>query len=379
MPRKKTPPPAGNLHVPVPQAPPTPVLAGVADCHIWNHARWGGPVVDGLNRRGRETVGALEAAVRYAERQGCKAFTVAGDLFHGRRPEPALIAAVQRVFASTKMSCILVPGNHDALDASVAGGNTAMAPLWKDATVVTESTWFQVGGLAVLAIPFDARQPMWEWIGSELERMAASRPGGAGVLITHVGVYDEKDAAPWQVKAKDAMTAEHLLRLLEAHGIGTALVGNYHNHLRRGPAGGPQILQIGTLAPATFSDPEDQVGGMALVSAGSPTPWTVQIPGPRFMRASSFVRGGGGLDGCSYYVRQVGGQLADPDLVAHPERVGWTAFEWQPDQAAGGAAGPDTSLSLDPEAALREALDAVPEDARTAAGEVLWEAWRRGA
>jgi hypothetical protein len=383
MPRKKTPTATSSPTMPaqasLPQAPSLgarPVLATVADVHLWNHARWGGPLVDGLNRRGRETVATLERAVRTAEREGCRAFAVAGDLFEGRRPEPALTAAVQRVFSSTEMAVILVPGNHDALDATTAGGNTSMAPLWKDATVVTESTWFQVGGLAILAIPFDARQPMAAWIGSEVERMAATRPGGEALLLTHVGVYDVEEAAPWQLKAKDAMPVQSMLNLLEAHGFATALVGNYHNYLQRSAGkGGPHVVQIGTLCPASFKDPEDKVGGVAFVAPGQ-KPWVNEIPGPRFLRALRADLGKfEGAVACSYYLRVVG-EPFEPRLPYPP---GVEYIDWIPPAVAGGESAAPVTLTQDPEEALRAACTEAPEGIRGPVEDLVMQAWRAGA
>jgi hypothetical protein len=378
MPRKKTVPPAQaplkDLKTPDVRAPgPAPTLAACADVHLANHARWGGPLVDGLNRRGRETVATLERAIQTAEHSGCQAFAVAGDLFNSRRPEPALIAAVQRVFSSTKMACLIIPGNHDALDASTIGGNTACAPLWRDATVVNESTWFQIGGLAILAIPFDARQPMADWIGAEVERLASSRPAGEAVLLTHVGVYDEEQAPPWQVKAKDAMPAEAMLRLLEAQGFTLALVGNYHNHLQRGGHGEPIVCQIGTLCPASFSDPEAPVGGMAYVAPGQ-TPWLVQIPGPRFQRTPrADLANFQPMEECSYYLRVTGEPppgFTNPPGVVH---VDWVQ------EAALGAAQADASPAQDPEAALREACADAPKGMRDPVEDLVMQAWRAGA
>ena len=43
----------------------------VADVHVGNHIRFGGPIEAGMNRRCRETVATLRRAVLKAREEGC--------------------------------------------------------------------------------------------------------------------------------------------------------------------------------------------------------------------------------------------------------------------------------------------------------------------
>jgi len=268
-------------------------FAVVADVHVANHARFGGREEDGLNARGRFTIEALREAVTIADLRGCEHFVVAGDLFDNRRPEPAVVAAVQHVFADARergLVVVAVPGNHDLLDADASGGNTTCAPLWQVAQVPDHEGWWRIGGYPVLVVPFQSRAPMSQHLGEVLSAYGHKEPkefdgeGKPSLLITHVGVYDLLSATPWQKRAKDAIEAGFLLGLIEDAGIETAFVGNYHDHHRWTDVenGVRRVFQVGALCPVSFSETGTVDRGlMAIYQNGGVS--FVTVPGPRFL------------------------------------------------------------------------------------------------
>lgn len=337
---------------------PPPLAAFVSDPHVGNHARHGGPLVDGLNQRGRETLATYRRAVLLAKERGCWAFVVNGDLCQGPRPEPAILRGLQDVHAEADpMRILLVPGNHDMPDATAAAGNTAMAPLERghDVRVVREPEWVTYPGVSVLAIPFHGAATMDAHVAATMEAMTQgevdgrSKHGGPGTLSQqgaepirvasiHVGLWDGDDAPPWQRKARDGMEAEALLNIMKRARIAAAFVGNYHDHAHWGGSGAlegnPAAVQVGTLIPHSHGD-----GGLAgrglvafLEADGSVT--TAEVPGPRFVTA---LEPGevptAGAEGFSYYVRARGraaAAWAGKDL----SMLGvYSAFEIEPDEA----------------------------------------------
>lgn len=264
-----------------------PLFAVLADPHVGNHQRWGGSQVNGINARCRLTLDALEAAVQKAGDLGCRELFVAGDMFHTRRPEPAVIASVQKIFDQAKegpepMNIVIVPGNHDMLDADAAGGNTACAPLWESARVIEEAvTWNGIGGVDVVLIPYSARVPMAQHLMEKMGNL--DRSPSPAVLVTHVGVWDDEDAkaAPWMRRAKDGISAPMLFDLMEKAKITTAFVGNYHNH-RVWQRGDMTICQVGTLCPGSFGDEGLVDRGLMVTSSGVGFE-KHEIPGPRFV------------------------------------------------------------------------------------------------
>jgi hypothetical protein len=313
-----------------------PTFGVIADAHCGNFSAWGGVTeADGLNTRGRLTVETLRRAKVTACKDGLELF-IAGDLFQSRRPEPAIVAAVQRVLdrePGEYNPAVIVPGNHDMLDASAEGGNTACEPLWGVANIVRGPTWFGT----VFMVPFDSRVPMaqhlTEVLVREVEKLNNATLHGKlppRSLVTHVGVWDDAEAkeSKWLRRAKDGMNCNLLFDAMEAAGIRLAFVGNYHNH-RVWTRGEMQIVQVGTLCPASFSDEGLIDRGLMVVSDG--VTWQkVEIPGPRFV-----VDSGSGVaqraaehaddELSSYFVRQVGGLELDSDGAT---RLG--GYEYQP-------------------------------------------------
>jgi len=356
-------------------------LAVIADCHIANHARFGGPVVNGINARGAIALKAFEHALIMAAERGCRDLVVAGDLFHSRRPEPAIIAGVQQAIhrASPGIRVTVIPGNHDMLDADAAGGNTACAPLWQNASLVSEPGWREPGDCEALLVPFQSRVPMAMHLSEVLAVKPTGLLGRPRVLVTHVGVYDDADAPPWQRRAKDAIGARFLLDLLEAAGIDTAFVGNYHEHrIWRGERS--RVVQLGTLCPASFSDAGlTDRGLMATYRDGGFS--FVEVPGPRFVSIgckedeNDFIRDG---ESKRIFVRGLGAYE-----VAHPEEFGGVEPATGGDTssfsplAEGGKTG-----SIEPLAALAEFVEGqqLPDGIdRGAVLDLVRECWTKGA
>lgn len=340
-----------------------PLLAAISDPHVGSHARHGGPTVDGLNRRARETIDVLRRAVQVAKERRAWAFVVCGDLFHTARPEPAVIRAVQDVFAeAAPMQVLLVPGNHDMPDATAARGNTAMAPIERghDIYVVREAQWVNYPGVSVMAIPYYGEAPMAAHIATTMEyltdpkRDGRDKWGAPGLLSTeganpirvaaiHVGLWDDADASPWQRTAKDGMEAEALLNLMRQGRVDVAFVGNYHTHrVWSGGADDAKSLkrvayQVGTLCPASHGDYGTVDRGLVAFLEADGSVTKVEIPGPRFVTinpgdippSASAV-----ADGMAYYVR-VRGTLGGLRMTA--EEMGFAAVDYEDDEPSDAA------------------------------------------
>lgn len=271
------------------------MIAVIADCHVGNFKANGGPMLDGLNDRGRLTIETFRQAVVEARRQAVEVLYVAGDLFHSRRSDPAIVAAVLKVLVeeAADFGVVLIPGNHDMMDVSAAGGNTACEPLYQAASIANTP---QVIG-DVLVVPFQGGGPM----SAHLELVL--QPGEAKTLITHVGVYDDT-AHPWCAAAPDAIHKDLLFALMANAGIDTAFVGNFHkSHCWSSTAPNGDLLRIiqcGTLCPHGHGDAGHypQVGAMWIYGGGENL-FPVEIPGPRFIADEterSMVLAGGADD-----------------------------------------------------------------------------------
>lgn len=266
-------------------------LAIIADPHVGNFKANGGVMLDGLNQRGHLTMQVLRGAVQTARKQECEALLIAGDLFHSRRPEPAVIAGVQKVFAeeATDIGILILPGNHDMLDATADGGNTACETLQHDATVLNTPSWVRFAWGSVFVVPFQSKEPMSTYLAKvcAMEQQVDPEHSGRRMLLTHVGVFDS-DAPPWCADAKDGISSTALFEAMEAAKIPVAFVGNFHNGKRwKSPDNTMEIIQCGTLCPHGHTDAGEfpTVGGVMVIDG-----WDTEaheVPGPRFRSETS--------------------------------------------------------------------------------------------
>lgn len=260
-------------------------VTAIADVHVDNYARWGGPVVAGLNGRARFVLSALSSAVALSLRlHGDRAsLVVCGDLFNRSRPEPALLAAVQNIFEQHPRVFILV-GNHD--QESDAYGHNALAPLAPVAHVVEQPTVVQATGSSreLWLVPFRPG-PIAEWLprvlNDDLERQ--SMGGAERALFLHAGISDK--ATPYYLdQTAGSIAVDDLAKLMRAHGIDTCFSGDWHRH-QRWRRRGCEIVQVGALCPNRFP-PNYEHGheGPAVTWDGADRIDVHDVPGPRFYK-----------------------------------------------------------------------------------------------
>lgn len=271
----------------------------VADAHIGNARRLGGVVTAGLNERCRLAIGTLATACAEAREQDCDALYVLGDLFDTISPGPRIVAAVQRVLDASRkrgVPVVVMPGNHDAV--SPAPGDHALGPLVPVAVVVERPTVLHVGGLSVTMVPHRPG-PAAGWLPGAVAQAQGEASEGVGAdpssaslntfrcLAVHQGI--EHDGTPKHLRgAHDAMTVDELDELCLAHGFHAVLAGHWHDPADvRLPRSGALAVQVGALVPTGWSDPGlAGRGRMVLLSSHDPHLMAVEVPGPRFLRAS---------------------------------------------------------------------------------------------
>lgn len=329
-------------------------IACVADVHIGNHRKHGGPLVAGVNTRGAQTIEAFRAAVRRAREKEADTFVVAGDLFDYSRPEAPLIAAVQDVLEEARepanghrgMEVVLLVGNHD--QDSAEPGNHALSPLREWARVVEKPSVVNLSRGSLLALPYDPR-PAGEWFDATVDELMA-KAGAPCALVVHLGIADST-TAPWLVNARDAIAADKVLAAMQRHDLNWGLAGNWHNHAAW-PPDAPRLIQCGALVPTGWDNEGlDGYGGVVLIDDSEGTVSAEVVPGPRFVK----VRNAGALkkaerraklEGLSLYVNFV----ASADVLSDARSLLDEARERG--TVVGGEANPDAGEA---EAAARSA------------------------
>lgn len=258
-------------------------IAFVADPHIGNHRRFGGPVQAGINTRCRMALDALKEAVARAVKAKCSYFIVLGDLFDTSRPEPQIIAAVQTILEP--IPTVLLLGNHEQI--STSSGDHALGPLDPVATIIEKPDCLADPGVEVWMVPFQPGNAR-DWLPRALAEVQGGRPDDAPlpatrVLCLHLGLSDSQ-TAPWLKGALDSIAVETLQELCDDYGISFAFAGNWHER-KRIDFGQKSLLQVGALTPTGFDNPgEEGYGGLAILDTTKGTLKEVAVPGPRFIK-----------------------------------------------------------------------------------------------
>ena len=256
-------------------------IAFIADVHVGNHKREGGPVVAGVNRRCTQILDTLRAAF-HASRD-CDAVVIAGDLLDSSKTEPQVLAATREVLADVGEVGYLLLGNHE-MQSATPGDNSLRVLAETNVSVQESPRAVPMDGGTLLLVPFrpgDAR----EWLPSAVAEVAACTTGPR-VLAIHLGIIDE-DTPPFLRNAHDAVPVQLLRELMRRHQIDVVVAGNWHSHKEWDDGA---IVQIGALVPTGWDNPGlDGYGSVIVVESASITLRTTrrEIPGPRFVDVPS--------------------------------------------------------------------------------------------
>lgn len=274
---------------------------GIADVHLANHARHGGPVIAGLNTRARYILAAMRDAVNLADHMN-GTLVVAGDLFDVESPSPQLIRAAQDVLSP--VPTIVLKGNHDSHSGDA--GDHALGPLAPVCTVVDEPTIITLEEgtpVNLWCVPFKAGHAK-DWLPGVLRDLAAlPKPGVSNLLVVHLGIKDKR-TPPFLRNSADAIDAKAMRKLCAAHKIDYVFAGNWHD--RRYWESG--IQQIGALVPTGWDNEGlDGYGGVATFDPSliGQRQRVYTVRGPRFVK----VRGG--IEACDAII----GTARWPDLL----------------------------------------------------------------
>lgn len=369
-------------------------VAFIADVHLANHRRFGGPSIGGVNRRCRHILDALDAAVRTALERGAQAMVVCGDLFDTAHPHPQVIAAAQAALAPMPRVFLLM-GNHDMV--SDQEGDHALGPMAAagNCEVVSGGPVLRrVGDVELVLVPFRVGEAIDLITEDVLLLGLHPKPvdrvrvlcAHAGIRDNTLGPYGDAPSKAWQFTAKDAVDVSAARGVAELAGADVMVVGNWHTAERWLGDGHPTLVQVGALAPTGFDNPGlHDYGGLTLVGGMSDFSVDLRgydVAGPRFL-----VTGGGGqivdqvtaarAAGCRPYV-----SLRCGDVVEYRAAKAWlddarksgdvVDGEVLLEHAARAAATAGDIAAARSSVGLRDAVDAYVADARSRAGGA-WE------
>lgn len=257
-------------------------VAVIADAHVANHRRWGGPVTGGLNARGWECVGTLRRASAAAAHAGCSALAVLGDLFDASRPSPPLVYETLRALTSGGIPVVVVLGNHDRQSQHDVDHACAVAALVPGVRVVAQPTAVDVADVRLLCVPYQAGRAD-EWFPAGVAALCRDRPvKRPRFVMTHLGVWDDRTPA-FLKGAHDAVSLGLVHQVARDCAVDGVFAGNWHA-ARCWVGDGWQVPVVipGTVCPHNFSDPPGH-GRMGVVGGQDALYREVVVLSPSFV------------------------------------------------------------------------------------------------
>jgi len=254
-------------------------IAFIADIHVGNPSAFGGPVIAGINARGRQILDALERAVQAVEK--FDALVICGDLFDTSSPSPQLMSEVQRILSQGPNTFVLL-GNHDMV--STASGDHALGPLLPLDNVILHQTpeVEEIAGTHLISIPFqpgDCREWFPQTVATAVSGLGSSK--GKRVLAFHLGIIDSSTPS-FLAHAHDAIPAEIVQSVMRENGIDYAFCGNWHNACKWG-----SIVQCGALVPTGWDNAGWSYGMVRTLNTETGLISDIPISGPRFITATT--------------------------------------------------------------------------------------------
>lgn len=249
----------------------------IADVHLGNPRRHGGPLVSGINRRCRQALAVLQRATELAVERKCEALVVLGDLFDTTNPPQQVVAAAQQIFEGARIPVLSLLGNHEQV--STDPGDHALGPLSPVAQVVSEPLSLVAGGVELLLVPFQPG-PAAEWLPGAVEAAGSGGTGKPATLLLHLGLEDGETPS-YLRGTHDSVMVGQLADLCSTYEIGSCFSGNWHEH--RVVRDDPLIVQVGALCPTGWDNPGLKGYGRVVFWDGYRM-HSKEVPGPRFLK-----------------------------------------------------------------------------------------------
>ena len=268
-------------------------VAFVADLHIGNKKKFGGPSENSLNQRCREAIATIDNSVAQALEFDTFTYYMLGDIFDTARPIPPMVALTHDAlhpFVRGGRPVIALVGNHDKQSSDLE--DHALASMKRSNTIdcIAEATLHHISDSAeFVSIPYhegDAR----EWLPAELAKLfgAAGKAGmvkrAPRALCIHLGVYTEKYTAFIGGRsARDAVPVSLLGELMEQYDCDACFAGNWHARKVFKTKTGKPIVQVGSLCPTGWSDKGLTGHGMSSWDPNTNEVQHIEVNGPRFL------------------------------------------------------------------------------------------------
>ena len=189
---------------------------------------------------------AVRAIARLAREEDAAFVLACGDVFDSNHVDRQVIARALDAMRAFDVPLLILPGNHDPLDAASVYRSRAFAERTPDAvTVLADAAPISIGGVEVVGAPWNARRP---GVDPSAQVLAALAPGPRRVLAAH-GVVDvlSPDADDPEALAMGGLTAA-----LEDGRVAYVALGDRHSATEVG--GDPRVRYPGTPVATDYGE-----------------------------------------------------------------------------------------------------------------------------
>jgi DNA repair exonuclease SbcCD nuclease subunit len=128
----------------------------------------------------------VRALGRLATEQDCELMVVCGDVFEANQLDRQVVVRSLEALADVPVPVLLLPGNHDPLD---AGSIYTAHDMPKNVTVLRDAGVHVVrAGFEVVAAPWTSKRPLVDLLGAALASATPAPPGTVRIAVGHGAV-----------------------------------------------------------------------------------------------------------------------------------------------------------------------------------------------
>ena len=138
----------------------------------------------------RARLDAVKRIGEIAAEQSCEFVLVCGDVFESNQLDRAIISRTFEVLAAFTVPAVLLPGNHDPLDAASIYDSPAFMSRQPDHVhVLRDSEPFEViPGVEIVGAPWFSKRPQGDLVAQATQNLAEVAPGCVRIIAGHGAV-----------------------------------------------------------------------------------------------------------------------------------------------------------------------------------------------
>lgn len=138
----------------------------------------------------RARLDAVKSIGEVAAEQGCEFVLVCGDVFETNQLDRAIISRTFEVLSAFTVPVVLLPGNHDPLDAASIYDSPAFTSRQPEHVhVLRDSEPFEViPGVEIVGAPWFSKRPQTDLLAQATQNLAEVAPGKVRIIAGHGAV-----------------------------------------------------------------------------------------------------------------------------------------------------------------------------------------------